>query len=52
MPNLTIIIIIFSEKELEDINIKLDKIQKFLEKQNKYFYSINMEVTIFIHQYL
>lgn len=32
-----------SEKELEDINIKLDKIQKFLENQNKYFYSINME---------
>ncbi|CAD2099788.1 conserved Plasmodium protein, unknown function [Plasmodium vinckei brucechwatti] len=32
-----------SEKELEDVNIKLDKIQKFLENQNKYFYSINME---------
>ncbi|SBT43578.1 conserved Plasmodium protein, unknown function [Plasmodium ovale wallikeri] len=32
-----------SEKELEDINIKLDKIKKFLEKQNNYFNSINME---------
>ncbi|GAB68180.1 hypothetical protein PCYB_127450 [Plasmodium cynomolgi strain B] len=37
-----------SEKELEDINIKLDKIKKFLEKQNNYFHSINMESLEFL----
>ncbi|SBT80524.1 conserved Plasmodium protein, unknown function [Plasmodium malariae] len=38
-----------SEKELEDINIKLDKIKKFLEKQNNYFHSINMEDMMEFH---
>ncbi|KJP87711.1 hypothetical protein AK88_02606 [Plasmodium fragile] len=38
-----------SEKELEDINIKLDKIKKFLEKQNNYFHSINMEDKVEFH---
>lgn len=32
-----------SEKDLENINIKLDTVKRFLEKQNEYFYSINME---------
>ncbi|CRH01520.1 conserved Plasmodium protein, unknown function [Plasmodium relictum] len=38
-----------SEKELEDINIKMDKIKKFLEKQNDYFNSIHMEDKIEFH---
>ncbi|ETW58361.1 hypothetical protein PFAG_05492 [Plasmodium falciparum Santa Lucia] len=38
-----------SERELEDINIKLDKIKKFLEKQNSYFHSINMEEKMEFH---
>lgn len=38
-----------SEKELENINIKLDKIKKFLEKQNEYFYSIKMEDKVEFH---
>ncbi|SOV83219.1 conserved Plasmodium protein, unknown function [Plasmodium sp. gorilla clade G3] len=38
-----------SERELEDINIKLDKIKKFLEKQNNYFHSINMEEKMEFH---
>ncbi|GAW82680.1 hypothetical protein, conserved [Plasmodium gonderi] len=38
-----------SEKELEDINIKMDKIKKFLEKQNNYFNSINMEEKVEFH---
>lgn len=38
-----------SEKELENINIKLDTVKRFLEKQNEYFCSINMEEKVEFH---
>lgn len=38
-----------SEKDLKNINIKLDTVKRFLEKQNEYFYSINMEEKVEFH---